>query len=124
VPLPRPAPGTTRWWVIGTIGCAVGIAIAVWLGLASTVGQVSWTDIGYHVVDDGRVDVSYDVHRPSGKAVTCEVRALDSHFGTVGSVTVHVPAAGPDSVHRQTTVRTTSRAVTGVVQTCSVDGAP
>ncbi|MGZ4635590.1 DUF4307 domain-containing protein [Oryzihumus sp.] len=124
MPLPRPAPGTTRWWVIGTIWCAVGIAIAVWLGLASTVGQVSWTDIGYHVVDDSRVDVSYDVHRPTGKAVTCQVQALDSHFGTVGSVAVHIPAPGPDSVHRETTVRTTSRAVTGVVQTCSVDGAP
>ena len=32
MPLPRPAPGTTRWWVVGIIGClaAVGvIAIAI-----------------------------------------------------------------------------------------------
>ena len=121
MPLPRPAPGTARWWVIGTIGCAVGIALAVWLGLASTVGQVSWTDIGYHVVDDGRVDVSYDVHRPSGRDVTCVIRALDSHFGEVGTLTVHIPGSAEASVHRQTTVRTTSRAVTGVVKTCSLD---
>ena len=120
MPLPRPAPGTARWWVIGTIGCAVGIALAVWLGLASTLGQVSWTDLGYHVVDDGRVDVSYDVHRPSGRDVTCVIRALDSHFGEVGTVSVHIPGTAEASVHRQTTVRTTSRAVTGVVKTCSL----
>ncbi len=38
MPLPRPAPGTGRWWVIGTIGVGIGIGLAVWLGLANSLG--------------------------------------------------------------------------------------
>jgi hypothetical protein len=120
VPLPRPAPGTAKWWFVGVIGCSLGIALAVWLGLSATRDQVTWTDIGYHVVDDTGVDVSYDVNRPVGRDVTCVVRALDIHFGTVGSVRVRIPASVQPSVHRETHVRTTSRAVTGVVQTCTL----
>jgi hypothetical protein len=120
VPLPRPAPGTTRWWVIGTLGCALGVALAIWLGLASTLGQVTWTDIGYKVVDDSTVRVSYDVHRPGGRDVTCVVQALDTHFGTVGSLQVKIPATEQSSVHRDTMVRTTSRAVTGLVKSCTL----
>ena len=114
---PRPAPGTAKWWVVGIVGVAVGVALAVWLGLSYSVGQVTWTDTGYRVVDDRSVKVDFDVHRPEGQAVTCVVQALDQAFGTVGTVEVRIPAPRSGSVHRQVTVRTTTRAVTGVVGT-------
>ena len=44
--LPRPAPGTAKWWVIGTLGVAAGVALAVWFGLASTVGPRELHDDG------------------------------------------------------------------------------
>jgi len=117
--LPRPAPGTGKWWAIGIVGVGLGTALAVWLGLAMSVGKVTWTDTGYRVVDDRTVEVDFDVHRPAGQAVTCVVHALDQGYGTVGSVEVAIPASPQRSVHRQVTVRTTTRAVTGVVQSCS-----
>ena len=52
MPLPRPAPGTAKWWVVGTVGCVAGPALAIWWGLASTVGQVTWTDLGYEHATD------------------------------------------------------------------------
>jgi hypothetical protein len=116
--LPRPAPGTGKWWLVGILGCAVGTALAVWLALANSLDRVTWTDTGYRVVDDRSVEVDFDVHRPSGQAAVCTVRALDHGFGTVGAVEVRIPA-GERSVHRQVTVRTASRAVTGVVQRCA-----
>jgi len=119
MPLPRPAPGTGRWWVVGVIGCSIGVALAVWLGLANSVGRVTWTDTGYEVVDERSVRVEFDVHRPGGRAVTCRVQALDRTFGVVGVVDVAVPASSERSVHREVVVRTTSRAVTGVVDTCT-----
>ena len=119
MPLPRPAPGTGRWWVIGTVGCAVGVALAVWLGLANSLGQVTWTDTGYRVLDDRTVTVDFDVHRSPGQAVQCRVQALDRSFGVVGALDVAIPAGQSRAVHRQVTVRTTSRAVTGTVDTCS-----
>jgi hypothetical protein len=125
MPLPRPAPGTGKWWAIGLLGCAIGVALAVWFGLAATVGQVSWTDTGYEVIDDRTVEVRFEVHRQPGQAVTCTVRALDRGFGTVGTVEVSVPPSQRPSVSQAVLVRTTTRAVTGVVKTCAAaSGAP
>jgi hypothetical protein len=118
MPLPRPAPGTARWWVVGGIGVAVATALAVWLGLANSLGRVTWTDTGYRVLDDRSVRVEFDVHRPSRQAVTCHVQALDQGFGVVGALDVEVPASAERSVHREVVVRTATRAVTGVVDSC------
>jgi len=120
VPLPRPAPGTAKWWVVGIVGCLAGTALAIWWGLASTVGQVTWTDLGYQHATDRSITVMYDVHRPVGHDVSCVVQALDNRHGPVGAVTVRIPAGEQASVHQVTTVQTTTRAVTGVVQGCSV----
>ena len=117
---PPPRPGHAKWWVVGTIGILLGCALAVWFGLASTVGKPSWTDLGYHVIDDRTVDVTYLVSRPIGRDVTCAIRAMDQGFGTVGLVEVHIPGSDTSSVKRTTRVRTTTRAVTGVVRSCSV----
>jgi Domain of unknown function (DUF4307) len=119
MPLPRPAPGTGKWWALGVAGCAAGVAVAVWLGLSMSVGKVTWTDTGFQVLDDRTVEVEFDVHRPDGQAVTCVVRALDKGFGTVGTAEVAIPASGERSVHRKVTVRTTTRAVTGLVRSCA-----
>jgi hypothetical protein len=120
VPLPRPAPGTGKWWVVAVVGCLIGVGLSIWWGLASTVGQATWTDLGYAHVTDHSIAVSYDVHRPTDRDVSCVVRALDTHHGTVGAVTVTIPAGGPASVHRVTLVQTTTKAVTGEVKSCSV----
>ena len=121
VPIPRPAPGTTTRWVAGTIGILLGCALAVWLGLASTVGKPSWTDLGYRVIDDKAVDVTYLVTRPIGRDVTCAIRAMDKGFATVGLVEVNIPGSDASSVRRTTRVRTTTRAVTGLVRSCAVN---
>jgi hypothetical protein len=120
VQIPRPAPGTARWWVVGTIGVLLGCAMAIWFGLASTVGRPSWTVVGYRVIDDTSVDVTYLVSRPTGRDVTCLIRAMDQGFGTVGLLEVRIPGSDTSSVQQTTRVRTTARAVTGVVKSCSV----
>ena len=120
MPIPRPVPGTARWWVVATIGIGLGCAMAVWFGLASTVGRASWEDLGYRVIDEQNVDVTYLVSRPAGRDVTCLIRAMDKGFGTVGLLEVRIPASDSSVVQRTTRVRTTTRAVTGVVRSCSV----
>jgi hypothetical protein len=105
---------------VSSIGILLGCAMAVWFGLAATVGKPSWRDLRYRVVDDRTVDVTYVVRRPSGRDVTCVIRALDKSFGTVGLVEVRIPGSDTESVQRTTRVLTTTRAVTGVVRSCSV----
>jgi hypothetical protein len=109
-----------KWWVVASVGILLGCAVAVWFGLASTLGQPTWTDLGYHVIDDRTVDVTYLVSRPIGRNVICVISALDREFGTAGVVEVHVPGSQAQSVKRTTRVRTTTRAVTGVVTSCSI----
>ena len=120
MPIPRPAPGAAKWWVLATIGILLGCAMAVWWGLASTVGKPSWTVMSYRVIDDRAVDVTYLVSRPTRRDVTCVITALDRSFGTVGLIEIHVPGSDASSVELTTRVRTTARAVTGVVQSCAI----
>ena len=119
MPLPRPAPGTARWWVIGVVGCLAAVGVIVWWGVVTTVGGVNPEVTGYRVDSDTAVTVEYDLHRPTGVAVVCRINALDSGRNRVGTVEDSVPAQGPASVHRVVSLRTTVRAVTGVVDSCT-----
>ena len=47
MPLPRPAPGTTRWWVVGGLGITAAVALIVWFGLASA--NALGADVGRRV---------------------------------------------------------------------------
>ena len=83
MPLPRTAPGTLKWWVIGSIGVALGVALAIWFGLSATLGLPSWQTMGYRVVDDGSVWVDFEAHSPDGKDLICTVHALAGDFAVV-----------------------------------------
>jgi hypothetical protein len=118
----RIPPGTDRrqlaWAVTGGV---VGLVAAVLFGIVTfrNEGQrISATTVAYTVESDTSVAVSFDVSRPPGTAVTCTIRALDGHFTAVGSASVPIPVTDAQVVHEKATVRTTTRAVTGVVQDC------
>lgn len=110
-----------RWWVIGIVGVAIGIAIAVWFGTASTVGKPAYQVTGYHVVSSNETQVRYQVSRGHGRVVLCTVVALDVKHGTVGSVTARIPASSSTLRTVITSVRTTGRAVTGDVDSCAYE---
>ena len=119
MPLPRPAPGTTRWWVVGIVGCLVAVGVIVWWGIVTTTGSVRPEVTAYRVESDTSIVVEYDLHRPAGVAVLCRITALDGGRNRVGTVEDAVPAQGPSSVHRVVSLRTSVRAVTGVVDSCT-----
>ena len=119
MPLPRPAPGTTRWWVIGILGCLAAVGVIVWWGIVTTSGSVRPEVTAYRVESDTSIVVEYDLHRPAGVAVLCRITALDGGRNRVGTVEDAVPAQGPSSVHRVVSLRTSVRAVTGVVDSCT-----
>lgn len=123
MPLPRPAPGTTRWWVLGALGGLLAVGVIVWWGVVTTTGAVRPEVTGYAVESDQSVLVEYDLRRPEGVAVVCRITALDQGKARVGTVEDSVPAGGPASVHREVRVRTSVRAVTGVVDSCVRVGA-
>ena len=122
MPLPRPAPGTLHWWVIGAVGIAIGVAGAIWFGVSATVGLPTFQTMSYKVLGDESVSVSFEVTSPDGDAVSCTVQALARDFSTVGSIDVAIPASADGqgtATERTVTLRTTSRAVTGEVKGCT-----
>lgn len=119
--LPRPAPGTGRWWVVGILGVGAMVAFVVWIAVATVAGRPTPVVTGYAVQSDALVRLDYDVHRSGGEAVRCRVVALNEKFGRVGTVEDDVPA-GEGSVHRTVDIRTSSRAVTAVVEECRASG--
>ena len=118
--LPRPAPGTLKWWIIGSLGIAASVALVVWFALSATVGLPSWQTWGFKIVDDRTVSVTFDVTRPEGQPMTCTIEALDRDFGRVGSVQFAVPQTETETGRHTATVLTTTRAVTGQVRTCTM----
>jgi hypothetical protein len=100
----------------------VAAAALGWFAWAAYSGRESatGTDVGFVVVDDGTVQVTFDVTKPKKATATCTVEAMDSGFSVVGTVRVSVGPAEHGVVRRTATVRTTNRATTGRVTTCSV----
>jgi hypothetical protein len=108
-----------RAWRVTAVVVVVGAAVLIgWWTLRNESQRITATTIGYKVESDTSVWVSFDVSRPPGLAVTCTVRALDTHYTVVGTADIVVPPQGERVVHLEKVVRTTTRAVTGVVQDC------
>ena len=115
---PANADHRRRWTIAGAVVGGVAAVLIGWWTFRNEGQRITATTISYKVESDTSVSVSFDVSRPPGLAVTCTVRALDGHFTVVGTADIIVPPEGEQVVHLQKAVRTTSRAVTGVVQDC------
>ena len=104
--------------LLGGIAVLVAVVAVAVYGWRATAGQVRPTVTAYEVTSDASTRVEYDLVRPAGVAVTCRVSALDGRKGRVGTVEDAVPAGDGHVVHREVVVRTSARAVTGVVESC------
>jgi hypothetical protein len=116
LPDPRTPSGRRQLLALGAVLAAV--AAVSWYGWTTTAGQVRPEVTAYDVRSDAAIAVEYDLVRPAGTPVTCRVSALDSGKGRVGVVTDEIPAGGGPVVHRVVEIRTSARAVTGVVESC------
>jgi flagellar basal body-associated protein FliL len=117
----RGRPG--RGKIVAVVVAVLVLAAAVgWFAYASIAGAASatGTDVGFHVVDDGTIQVTFDVTKPKKSSATCTVQALDPSFATVGTLQVTIGPAGTGTVRRTVTLRTTNRATAGEVTTCAV----
>jgi hypothetical protein len=117
----RAVPRRRRRALVAGIAVVVLAAIA-WFAWAAWSGRESatGTEIGFQVVDDGTVRLTFDVDKPEDATATCTIQALDSGFSVVGTVDVRVGPAPQTSVRQTATIRTTNRATAGRVVSCSV----
>jgi Domain of unknown function (DUF4307) len=119
------SPRTGRPWyrrplplAAAVLGAALLVAYGVWIAVVQSQGP-SFSEISHRIVDDRTAELRFSVTRDPGTAVRCQVHALDGSSSEVGLLQVDVPASPERDVQESVQVRTTSRAVTVGVESCS-----
>ncbi|WP_432561116.1 DUF4307 domain-containing protein [Kineococcus sp. SYSU DK003] len=120
----RPARVGRPWYrrpvplAAAVLGALLVLAYGVWLAVDQSRGP-AYTEISHRIVDDRTAEIRFSVTRGAGVAVRCQVHALDDGSAEVGLLQVDIPASDDTEVQESVQVRTTSRAVTVGVESCS-----
>lgn len=80
--------------------------------------DVRWRDVGFDVVSEQRVAVTFEVYGDAGDTVRCQVRAADTRYGDVGQVEVDLGPLPARGLVQTVEVRTVAPAVSASVRTC------
>jgi hypothetical protein len=94
---------------------------AIWAGPGELgTGSLQTNDIGYKVHSDQLTTVRSQVQVNPGTAVKCAIEVEDKSFAIVGWKIVAVPATKASSSEFETSIRTSARGVTGLIDSCWV----
>ena len=107
-------------WIIAGAVALLLVGAFSWMTVAQSMGSVDADDLGFELVDEHSVNITFQVTGVQGKNVVCAVEALDEEFGVVGWKIVEIPAGDSHSQARSVTVPTVAEATTGLVNTCWV----
>lgn len=110
-----------RWMILGAL--LLALAAMVYFTVGNAVGQITHNDVGYTIVSDTEAEVDFQVTKDFDATVQCMVHVLDNSYAVVGADIVTLgPQGGSNpedrSQYYSTDVRTESRGVTGVVDSC------
>lgn len=107
-------------WIIGIAVVVLGVGAYAWMLVSDSMNSVDADDLGYRVVDEHSVEVTFQVSGAAGKDIACALEALDEEFGTVGWKIVEIPASESHSSAVTEQVPTVAEATTGLVSACWV----
>ncbi|WIE53916.1 DUF4307 domain-containing protein [Curtobacterium sp. MCBD17_003] len=116
-------PGRRRRSVLIAVAAAIVIVVVftvwvIWAGPGQTDHGLDSEDVGYHVQSDRATLVHSQVSVDPGNRVDCAVQVLDKSFTIVGWKVVDLPASTQRTTSIDTVVKTSSRGVTGLINTC------
>lgn len=107
-------------WIIGVAIALILVGAFSWMTVAQSMASVDADDLGFELVDEHSVNITFQVTGVQGKNVVCAVEALDEEFGVVGWKIVEIEAGDSHSQARSVTIPTVAAATTGLVNTCWV----
>ena len=111
----------------GAGALAIALAFVAWLSLFGRA-SVNWDDIGFHVLSDAQIEVTFDVNFSKSGAgedpprAICTIQALNNLSTEVGLQDVAVQAGPGGRVRATVTMQTSERATTGLVKSCAPTG--
>lgn len=97
-----------------------GLGWVVWAGLHQANRDVRWDEVGFSVVDDSRVDLTFDVIKDPQASATCRLEALNVAYAVVGVTQVDVGPAEGRTSRQSAPIVTQERAVSAVVKHCEL----
>ena len=121
-----------RYGVGRTSRGLMAVVVVVVASFLAVIGVITWwmatpgvqVDLlRFVVVDDHRVDVTFDVRRDSVSETVCVLRAQSDHHADVGYATVTI-SPGREYVQATYPLATTGRAATAEVLGCADGKAP
>lgn len=104
------------WPVIAAVGIAAAVAWAAWAAFQPR--PVDGVLSSFKVLDDHRIQVTLELHRPEPLTVECTVFAQAQDHSVVGERTIVVPPGTKENTRVQTIIRTERRAVNGELRGC------
>ncbi|MGP3536250.1 DUF4307 domain-containing protein [Microbacterium sp. RD1] len=105
------------WSVVGILAVAAVVALG-WTTVQRSIESVNVDGLGYDVVDERTVTVSFQLTAPRGREIACVVEAQDEEHGIVGWRVVTYPATDTHAQAYEESVPTVSLATTGLVNSC------
>lgn len=108
--------------------------MAIIIAISSLLGFLIWAvaftindannpktqDLGYQIKDETSATVTFEVDRPVGVDLECDVQVLNQSFSVVGFKTLQVPEENVRKTVITVAVNTTEMGVTGLVDSCRV----
>jgi hypothetical protein len=105
-------------WIVAAGFVVVFAAWVVFAGLDSARGGLQQRDLAFTLIDDHKVDVTFEVSAPVGSTSYCAVQALSQQQAVVGWRVVEIPPADRYTRVFTERVRTIDTAVTGLIYRC------
>ena len=105
-------------WGLGGIFVLVLGAWVLWTGLDGASTQIEARDIGYTIIDEHSVSVSFEVALPVNRTASCAVQALNESYSVVGWKVIDLP---PSTLYNRSfteILRTTDLSNTGLIYEC------
>jgi hypothetical protein len=113
--------GRDRIWAIAIAASAL-IAFLIWAVLFAIddANSPKTQDLSYQIIDETLAEVTFEVNRPFGQVLECDVQVLNQSYSVVGFKRVLIEAENVRKRVVSTSVNTTELGVTGLVDTCRV----
>ena len=105
-------------FLVGAVVALVLVAWLIWAGLQGEAAKIEYRDISHTIVSDSLVVVTFEVTAEANSDVSCAVEALNEGFSVVGLKKIDLPPSAQRSRTVTQEVRTTERAVSGLIYRC------
>jgi hypothetical protein len=115
----RHAPRKWLWVLLGVVSAGL-LAVVLWWTVQANLYAVDANDLGYRVIDQHSVEVSFAVTSTHNREIVCVLQALDTTKAIVGWKVVHIPASTEHTRGFAERIPTIAEATTGLVNTCWV----